>query len=100
MENTVEKLEALFAKAERDLDFMSRTLRSEFAAQFEESGEEELNPVHLVSRLSRARTRLETLRSERVRCEEERAKVEDELRVLTTANGNLLRSLQVKAGLK
>ncbi|XP_022101973.1 spindle and kinetochore-associated protein 2-like isoform X2 [Acanthaster planci] len=59
MANNVDKVEALFRKAESDLEYMSRKLEDEFRQQL--GGNNQLNPSEMMQRLQRIKTEYNSL---------------------------------------
>ncbi|KAJ8266541.1 hypothetical protein GJAV_G00131620, partial [Gymnothorax javanicus] len=63
METTVNKLEAMFQKAEADLEYMEKRMKFEFMTNYPENGEKE-NPVKLLENLSAIKVRHKALCSQ------------------------------------
>ncbi|XP_033626979.1 spindle and kinetochore-associated protein 2-like [Asterias rubens] len=59
MENTVDKVEVLFRKAESDLEYMSRKLEDEFREQL--GSNNQLNPCEMMQRLQRVKKEYNSL---------------------------------------
>ncbi|KAK2574219.1 Spindle and kinetochore-associated protein 2 [Acropora cervicornis] len=99
MDTAVDKLEALFQKAESDLNYISLRLETEFSQQFTESGQDEINPIKLMGRVNSAKLRFQSL-SEEISCLcSKQEEIQDGLKKQTLACRDLLRHLQKCAGL-
>nr|XP_015223075.1 PREDICTED: spindle and kinetochore-associated protein 2 [Lepisosteus oculatus] len=61
METPVNKLEAMFQKAESDLGYLEKQLKFEFMTKMAESGAAEDNPVKLLEKLSAVKARHKAL---------------------------------------
>ncbi|XP_068749539.1 spindle and kinetochore-associated protein 2-like isoform X2 [Montipora capricornis] len=99
MDPAVDKLEALFQKAESDLNYISLRLETEFSQQFAESGQDELNPITLLERVNKAKMRFKSLSEEIVCIYSKQEEIQDGLRKKMLACQGLLRDLQQGAGL-
>jgi len=99
MEPAVDKLEALFQKAESDLNYISLRLETEFSQQFSDSDQDELNPIKLLDRVNRAKVRFKCLSEAASSTHSKQQEIQDGLRNQLLACQNLLRHLQTCAGL-
>ncbi|KAM7449437.1 regulation of microtubule polymerization or depolymerization [Porites harrisoni] len=99
MEPAVDKLEALFQKAESDLNYISLRLESEFSQQFSESCQDELNPIKLLKRINQAKQRFKSLSEEASCICSKQEEIKDVLTDQMLACQDLLRQLQKRAGL-
>ncbi|CAH3182633.1 unnamed protein product [Porites evermanni] len=99
MEPAVDKLEALFQKAESDLNYISLRLETEFSQQFSESCQDELNPIKLLKRINQAKQRFKSLSEEASCICSKQEEIKDVLTDQMLACQDLLRQLQKCAGL-
>ncbi|XP_036381324.1 spindle and kinetochore-associated protein 2 isoform X2 [Megalops cyprinoides] len=61
METAVNELEAMFQKAEADLEYIEKQLKSEFLTEAPESGDAEENPIKLLENLSAVKVQYKAL---------------------------------------
>ncbi|TTS33139.1 Spindle and kinetochore-associated protein 2 [Bagarius yarrelli] len=61
METAVDKLEAMFQKAEADIEYVEKRLKFDFMTSVRENGTVEGNPVQLLESLAAVKTRHATL---------------------------------------
>ncbi|XP_078363210.1 SKA complex subunit 2-like isoform X2 [Oculina patagonica] len=99
MEPAVDKLEALFQKAESDLNYISLRLETEFSQQFADSGQEQLNPIKLLQRINQAKTRFKCLSEQAAHTNSQQQLIQAGLRDQMLACQDLLRHSQKCAGL-
>ncbi|KAG7483790.1 hypothetical protein MATL_G00042150 [Megalops atlanticus] len=61
METAVNELEAMFQKAEADLEYIEKQLKSEFLTEAPENGDAEENPIKLLENLSAVKVQYKAL---------------------------------------
>ncbi|MEE6469635.1 hypothetical protein FKM82_008704 [Ascaphus truei] len=64
METAVNKLEAMFQKAESDLDYIEQKLKFELRKNLHEDSSEQENPIKLLEHLATIKSRFKTLSSQ------------------------------------
>ncbi|KAJ7389117.1 regulation of microtubule polymerization or depolymerization [Desmophyllum pertusum] len=99
MEPAVDKLEALFQKAESDLNYISLRLETEFSQQFTDNGQDQLNPIKLLQRISQAKIQFKCLSEQATQIHSQQQEVQAGLRNQMLACQDLLRHSQKCAGL-
>lgn len=99
MEPAVDKLEALFHKADSDLNYISLRLETEFSQQFAENGQDQLNPIKILQRITQAKTRFKHLSEQASWIQSQQQEIQNKLGTQMLACQDLLRHSQKCAGL-
>ncbi|XP_022802436.1 spindle and kinetochore-associated protein 2-like isoform X2 [Stylophora pistillata] len=99
MEPAVDKLEALFQKAESDLNYISLRLETEFSQQFLDKGQEQLNPIKLLQRINQAKVQFKNLSEQASQIHSQQQEIQAYVRNQILACQDLLCHSQKCAGL-
>ncbi|XP_030648626.1 SKA complex subunit 2 [Chanos chanos] len=97
METAVDKLEAMFQKAEADLEYVEKRLKFDFLTSARENGASEENPVKLLENLTAIKARHAALCAEVVEIEAEQKKSMDSIREHLSTSLMLVEELQRRA---
>ncbi|XP_035638020.1 spindle and kinetochore-associated protein 2 [Oncorhynchus keta] len=97
METAVDKLEAMFQKAEADMEYMEKRLRLDFLTNVPENSAAEENPVKLLENLSAIKTRHAALCTQVQEIAAEQKQSMDSIRVHLDTTVQLVRQLQQAA---
>ncbi|XP_055798276.1 spindle and kinetochore-associated protein 2-like isoform X2 [Salvelinus fontinalis] len=97
MEIAVDKLEAMFQKAEADMEYMEKRLRLEFLTNAPENGATEENPVKLLENLSAIKVRHAALCTQVQEIAAEQKQSMDSIRAHLDTTVQLVQQLQQTA---
>nr|XP_023823988.1 spindle and kinetochore-associated protein 2 isoform X3 [Salvelinus alpinus] len=97
MEIAVDKLEAMFQKAEADMEYMEKRLRLEFLTNAPENGTTEENPVKLLENLSAIKVRHAALCTQVQEIAAEQKQSMDSIRAHLDTTVQLVQQLQQTA---
>ncbi|XP_024249682.1 spindle and kinetochore-associated protein 2 [Oncorhynchus tshawytscha] len=97
METAVDKLEAMFQKAEADMEYMEKRLRLEFLTSAPENGAAEENPVKLLENLSAIKVRHAALCTQVQEIAAEQKQSMDSIRAHLDTTVQLVQQLQQTA---
>ncbi|XP_029483437.1 spindle and kinetochore-associated protein 2 isoform X1 [Oncorhynchus nerka] len=97
METAVDKLEAMFQKAEADMEYMEKRLRLDFLTNVPENSAAEENPVKLLENLSAIKTRHAALCTQVQEIAAEQKQSMDSIRVHLDTTVQLVQQLQQTA---
>ncbi|XP_024287640.1 spindle and kinetochore-associated protein 2 [Oncorhynchus tshawytscha] len=97
METAVDKLEAMFQKAEADMEYMEKRLRLDFLTNVPENSAAEENPVKLLENLSAIKTRHAALCTQVQEIAAEQKQSMDSIRVHLDTTVQLVQQLQQAA---
>ncbi|CAB1316512.1 unnamed protein product [Coregonus sp. 'balchen'] len=97
METAVDKLEAMFQKAEADMEYMEKRLRLEFLTSAPENGAAEENPVKLLENLSAIKVRHAALCAQVQEIAAEQKQSMDSIRAHLDTTVQLVQQLQQTA---
>ncbi|XP_064837913.1 spindle and kinetochore-associated protein 2-like [Oncorhynchus masou masou] len=97
METAVDKLEAMFQKAEADMDYMEKRLRLEFLTNAPENSAAEENPVKLLENLSAIKVRHAALCTQVQEIAAEQKQSMDSIRAHLDTTVQLVQQLQQTA---
>ncbi|KAM8977117.1 spindle and kinetochore-associated protein 2 [Pelodytes ibericus] len=94
METAVNKLEALFQKAESDLDYIEQKLEFEIRKSLPEDSSVQENPTKLLEQLSSVKTRFKTLSSQLEKIAADQQKSVDNIQTTISSTMKMVQHLQ------
>ncbi|CAH2222632.1 spindle and kinetochore-associated 2 [Pelobates cultripes] len=100
METAVNKLEALFQKAESDLDYIEQKLEFEIRQSLPEDSSAQENPTKLLEQLEMVKTRFKTLSSQLDKIAADQQKSVDSIQTTLTSTLKIVQHLQQQTDLQ